>query len=117
MIGLEETFDEHLDNLVGVFNEVWRVLRKDGTCWLNYGDAYAAFMGETISERVPGKGEPKDGASSIPRRLMPPPSHFRFKAERPDDDASPCCNGAYSNQAGGYAPKSSGTSPIQCRRA
>ena len=40
MIGLEETFDEHLENLVAVFREVRRVLRSDGTLWLNYGDAY-----------------------------------------------------------------------------
>ena len=42
MIGLEPTFDEHLANLVDVFREVWRVLRKDGTVWLNYGDAYTS---------------------------------------------------------------------------
>ena len=41
MIGLEDTFPEHLENLVAVFGEVRRVLRKDGTFWLNYGDAYA----------------------------------------------------------------------------
>ena len=41
MIGLEPTFDEHLANLIQVFDEVWRVLRDDGTLWLNYGDAYA----------------------------------------------------------------------------
>ena len=41
MIGLEPTFEEHLVNLVEVFREVKRVLRKDGTLWLNYGDAYA----------------------------------------------------------------------------
>ena len=40
-IGLEPTFDEHLDNLMQVFDECWRVLRDDGTVWLNYGDAYA----------------------------------------------------------------------------
>ena len=37
MIGLEPTFAEHLDNLVAVFHEVRRVLRADGTLWLNYG--------------------------------------------------------------------------------
>ena len=42
MIGLEPTFDDHLANLVDVFREVRRVLRDDGTLWLNYGDAYAA---------------------------------------------------------------------------
>ena len=41
MIGLEPTLEEHLHNLVEVFREVWRVLRRDGTLWLNYGDAYA----------------------------------------------------------------------------
>ena len=40
MIGLEPTWQEHLANLMQVFNEVWRVLRNDGTLWLNYGDAY-----------------------------------------------------------------------------
>ena len=40
MIGLEETFEEHMDVLVRVFREVRRVLRSDGTCWLNYGDSY-----------------------------------------------------------------------------
>ena len=42
MIGLEPTFDAHLSRLVAVFREVRRVLRADGTLWLNYGDAYAS---------------------------------------------------------------------------
>ena len=41
MIGLEPTWQNHLDNLLEVFNGVWRVMRDDGTLWLNYGDAYA----------------------------------------------------------------------------
>ena len=41
MIGMEPTFGEHLEALVRVFSEVYRVLRDDGTLWLNYGDAYA----------------------------------------------------------------------------
>ena len=45
MIGLEPTFDEHLENLVAVFREVRRVLRSDGTCWVNYGDAYTKAQG------------------------------------------------------------------------
>ena len=40
MIGLEPTFEEHLSTMVEVFREVRRVLRKDGTVWLNYGDCY-----------------------------------------------------------------------------
>ena len=39
MIGLEPTLEEHIEKLVAVFREVRRVLRADGTLWLNYGDA------------------------------------------------------------------------------
>lgn len=39
-IGLENTPDEYVSALVDVFDEVWRVLRDDGTLWLNLGDCY-----------------------------------------------------------------------------
>ena len=39
-IGLESTIDEHVAALVDVFREVRRVLRQDGTCFMEYGDAY-----------------------------------------------------------------------------
>lgn len=44
-IGLEETMAEHMVALVAVFAEVRRVLRSDGTIWVNYGDAYAGSWG------------------------------------------------------------------------
>ena len=40
-IGLESTPDEYVARLVAVFREVRRVLRDDGTLWLNLGDSYA----------------------------------------------------------------------------
>jgi DNA modification methylase len=40
-LGLESTPDEYVANMVEVFREVKRVLRKDGTLWLNLGDSYA----------------------------------------------------------------------------
>ncbi len=39
-IGLEETPNEYVAKMVLVFREVRRVLRDDGTCWLNLGDSY-----------------------------------------------------------------------------
>ncbi len=39
-IGLEETPDKFIARLVSVFREARRVLRKDGTCWVNMGDSY-----------------------------------------------------------------------------
>ena len=43
--GLEPTLDEYICQMVEVFREVRRVLRKDGTLWLNLGDAYAGSWG------------------------------------------------------------------------
>lgn len=40
-IGLEETPSEYIDKLVEVFKEVRRVLKDDGTLWLNIGDSFA----------------------------------------------------------------------------
>jgi len=42
-IGMEETPDKYVEQMVAVFREVWRVLRDDGTLWLNLGDSYASF--------------------------------------------------------------------------
>lgn len=39
-IGMEATVDEYIDALVDVFGEVRRVLRPDGTCWINIADSY-----------------------------------------------------------------------------
>jgi DNA modification methylase len=44
-IGLEPTPDEFVGELVKVFREVRRVLRDDGTLWLNIGDSYARAGG------------------------------------------------------------------------
>jgi DNA modification methylase len=41
-IGLEATPEAFVARMVEVFREVRRVLRKDGTCWVNLGDTYAA---------------------------------------------------------------------------
>ena len=39
-LGLEDTPEEFVDNLVKVFREVKRLLRDDGTVWLNLGDSF-----------------------------------------------------------------------------
>ncbi|MEN5279412.1 site-specific DNA-methyltransferase [Brucella sp. TWI432] len=40
-IGLEPTLASHLETMVAVFDQVRRVLKPTGTCWINYGDCYA----------------------------------------------------------------------------
>lgn len=44
-IGLEPTPAEYVEQMVAVFREVRRVLRDDGTLWLNLGDSYASGGG------------------------------------------------------------------------
>lgn len=54
-IGAETTPQEYVAQLVGVFAEVRRVLRPDGTLWLNIGDAYASdgkHGGETSGKQA-----------------------------------------------------------------
>lgn len=44
-LGLEATPDEYVSKMTEVFREVRRVLRSDGTCWLNMGDKYSGGGG------------------------------------------------------------------------
>ena len=39
-IGKEDTVDEYINNLISVFNECHRVLKKEGSCWVNIDDVY-----------------------------------------------------------------------------
>lgn len=54
-IGMEKTPEEYVAKMVGVFREVRRVLRDDGTLWLNLGDSYATGGGAV--GRCPGGGD------------------------------------------------------------
>src|SRR6185369_6258106 len=54
-IGLEPSPDEYVAALVAVLREVRRVLRDDGTLWLNLGDSYAGSWGNYHPNSPPGK--------------------------------------------------------------
>ena len=47
-LGLEASPDEFVQAMVSVFREVRRVLRNDGTLWLNLGDSYATKYNGTV---------------------------------------------------------------------
>jgi len=53
-IGLEETLDEYIDRLVCVGDSLRRVLRDDGSWWLNLGDTYAG-SGRNNDEKTDGE--------------------------------------------------------------
>ncbi len=59
-LGLEPTPDEYIANLVAVFRECKRILRDDGTLWVNIGDSYAS-NGEKQTGRNDGDRKGIDG--------------------------------------------------------
>ncbi len=57
-IGLEPTMADYIAKMVHVFREVRRVLRDDGTVWLNLGDSYASLSPGSGGEcKLPGAGK------------------------------------------------------------
>jgi DNA modification methylase len=60
-IGLEQTPQEYIANLVAVFRECKRILRDDGTLWVNIGDSYAGSggAGGDYSKGGLKEGQPK----------------------------------------------------------
>ena len=60
-IGLEQTPAEYVNDIVQVFREVWRILRDDGTVWLNLGDSYngSGGAGGDYIEGGLKEGQPK----------------------------------------------------------
>jgi hypothetical protein len=79
---MEKTPEEHVAAMVDVFREVRRVLRGDGTCWVNYGDCYAHGQtggGGAVDVRTDGRNTtPGDkvkgwlaGVNTLSRGLKP----------------------------------------------
>jgi DNA modification methylase len=67
-IGLEASPAEFIATMVEVFREVRRVLRDDGTLWLNLGDTYAASRSYQVSDNK----NPAVGSSRHTARAKPP---------------------------------------------
>lgn len=69
-IGLEETPEKYIEKLVDVFREVRRVLKDDGTLWLNIGDSYAG-TGSKGDYKDPKYAEGRNGqAVSLTQLLL-----------------------------------------------
>ena len=50
-VGLEETPEEYINKLVEIFREVKRVLKEDGTLWINIGDTYSNNISKTLKPK------------------------------------------------------------------
>jgi site-specific DNA-methyltransferase (adenine-specific) len=83
-LGLEETPEAFVENLVKVFREVKRVLRDDGTVWLNLGDSYSSG-GRTTTTNQTLRGDkdygvtrPKPSEGIKPKDLIGIPWRVAF---------------------------------------
>jgi DNA modification methylase len=75
-IGLEETPEMFVDKMVEVFEQVKRVLKPEGTLWLNLGDSYAANRGYQVGNTVHGNLGKEDErfkgvGSKVPTGMKP----------------------------------------------
>lgn len=74
-MGLEETPELYIYKMVAIFSEVKRVLKKNGTCWINIGDSYAGSGrgNNTNSKQGTNKGSIFEGKNSgyVPKGLKP----------------------------------------------
>jgi DNA modification methylase len=87
-IGLEPSFDQFIEEMLAVFREVRRVLRADGTLWLNLGDTYAgggnggggSYASERANWRVvpPRSGQRASVAGLKPKDLVGIPWRVAF---------------------------------------
>jgi site-specific DNA-methyltransferase (adenine-specific) len=70
-LGLEPTFDLFLKHLCDTFDEVKRVLKKTGTCWVNLGDTYSTVSGRQGKGDQYGK-QPKfseEADNNMPKKI------------------------------------------------
>lgn len=66
-LGLEPTPEAFVGHIVHIFREVRRVLREDGTLWLNFGDSYAGNGGQYGDEKSTLGGRNQNGTQGAER--------------------------------------------------
>lgn len=69
-LGAEPTPEMFIGHLILVMREMWRVLRDDGTCWVNLGDSYATGQKGGIKAHEGDKSFTNKGGLGIPRFRM-----------------------------------------------
>ena len=97
-LGLEPTPEFYVDHLVAVFREVRRVLRDDGTLWLNLGDSYNAYNGNA----GPSSGFSAGSAADTERPHLASGHGLRTKGLKPKDLVGIPWRVAFALQADGW---------------
>jgi DNA modification methylase len=87
-LGLEETPEEYVENMVKVFREVRKVLKDDGTLWLNLGDSYSSGGRSTTTNQTLrgnnnyGVTRPKPSENIKPKDLIGIPWRVAFALQQ-----------------------------------
>ncbi len=86
-LGLEPTVDEFITKLCDIFDEVQRVLKKSGTCWVNIGDTYGGTgsKGDYVDPKYPNgrTGQRVALNQSMPSKcLVGVPERFSLEMRR-----------------------------------
>jgi len=100
-LGLEPTPELYIEHMVEVFRAVRRVLRSDGTCWVNMGDCYAtgAGSGREMGGKCFGKQNPVIDGASYPQNQ---PNRMRLEGLKPKDLVGMPWRLAFALQADGW---------------
>ena len=82
-LGLEPDFNLYIKHLCDIFDEVKRVLRKDGTCWVNLGDTYGGNNSRGSNGGRAGFGNEREGIFSRfeSKNLCNIPSRFSIEMQ------------------------------------
>src|SRR5205809_1100208 len=80
-IGLEKSPQAFVSNLVAVFEEIRRILRTDGTCWVNLGDSYNANQGSGFNAHA--KSRPHLTGEGVSQKRIPKSSRSTRVAGTP----------------------------------
>ncbi len=90
-LGLEPSIEEYIEKLCDVFDEIQRVLKEEGTCWVNLGDTHNSFQAagdkkfgnEEFNKNRPSREQtntPKKRMQKLPAKcLLQIPSRFSIE--------------------------------------
>ena len=92
-IGIELDFLQYIQKLVRIFSQMHRVLKKDGTFWLNMGDSYAGSWGnagnrpelDNLSHNQRSKSTSYINRKGWDKRRDRPPSSYKIPGIKPRD--------------------------------
>jgi DNA modification methylase len=107
-LGLEPTPEEYVANMVAVFREAWRVLRDDGTLWLNLGDSCWGGKGQSgyelphEAEARRNNGETIQTSHNVPGYMNMRPSDGKHAVIKPKDLVGIPWRVAFALQADGW---------------